>query len=234
MNLNCIIVDDEPRAYAILVQYIARLSYASHTASCMNVMEACDVIRNHKVDLIFLDINMPELDGFSLLEMISPIPLVILTTAYTDYALKSYDYNAIDYLHKPIRFERFAKAMEKASKWKQLTDVSTGSPTHIAVKTDGYVRQLKLDDILFMESLGNYVRIVCESANFITLMKTKELEDKLPKRSFVRIHKSYIVNAAKIRLMSQESVQITTFCLPIGKTYKKYVTEYLRNDRKHI
>ncbi len=223
--LNCVIIDDEPRAHTVLAHYIARLPQLRLTASCYNVMEAVRCLDNNKVDILFLDINMPELDGFALLEMTDTAAAVIITSANTAHAFKSYDYNVTDYLHKPIRFERFTAAIEKACR---VQNVVTPYPTSLEIRTDGSRKQIPVQDILYTESLGNYVKIHCTNAAYLWLITTRELQEKLPAGAFARIHKSYIVNLSKISLLEKEQVCIKNIWIPVGKTYKIYLEELLR------
>ena len=227
--LNCIIVDDEPRAHTVLKHYIDRIPYLHLIASCANVMECIQCLEHNRADILFLDINMPELDGFSLLEMVNTNAAVIITTAYTDYAFKSYDYDVTDYLHKPIRFERFVSSVEKArNRGKQ------NAPAHyddtIEIKTDGSLRQVNVKDILFAESLGNYEKIHCTHTTYLSLITARELQQKLPSDTFARIHKSYIINLSKITTLEKEHLYIGAHKIPVGKTYKIYLEELLRKS----
>jgi DNA-binding LytR/AlgR family response regulator len=158
--------------------------------------------------------------------MLNPKPMVIITTAYTDYAMKGFEYNAVDYLHKPIRFERFITAIEKAGKWQQL-DKPANQGT-IKLRIDGALTEVAAEDICYTESLGNYIKLVCTTKSHLILMTTRELEALLPPDRFVRIHKSYIVNADRISTTTYDTVTLNANTLPVGKTYKKYFAEFLR------
>ena len=226
--MTCVIIDDEPRAHHVLQHYISKRDDIIVAGNCYDALAAYDFLQKNRVDLLFLDINMPEIDGFGLLDMLNPKPMVIITTAYTDHAMKGFEYNAIDYLHKPIRFERFITAIEKAGKWQQLAQA--GSPSTIRIRIDGIMTELLAEDIYYTESLGNYIKLVCTSKTHLVLMPTRELEALLPLGKFVRIHKSYIVNASKITGSSYDSVTINGNALPIGKTYKKYFEEFLKKS----
>lgn len=216
------IVDDEPRAHTVLKHYIEKIPLLELTAAAYSAMEAYEILKTNKIDLILLDINMHELDGFSLIDMLEIKPIVIFVTAYTDHAFKSYDYGAIDYLHKPLRFERFVKAIDKAAKWKS-TQVNNNKD--LEIKAEGYNQVISTDDILYIESLGNYCKLFLKTKNIITLAALKDLEAKLPKPQFIRIHKSYIVNQSMIKTMNETAMMISNTELPIGKTYKKYILE---------
>jgi DNA-binding LytR/AlgR family response regulator len=229
MKLRCVIIDDEPGAQYVLEKYIADLGYAVLASTCSNAIEAYHFIKNNPADVLLVDINMPQVDGFGLLDMVGDKdrPAIIFTTAYSDHALKGFEYGAIDYLHKPIRFERFVIAMEKAQRW-----CSTRQPEetaeHIEIKVNGQSRQLKISDILYIESFRNYIHIHLPGKPVLVLMTMTEIENKLPKSRFVRIHKSYLVNAAKISNAEAGKVDIAGTLLPVGKTYKKYLEAFLR------
>jgi DNA-binding LytR/AlgR family response regulator len=227
--MTCVIIDDEPRAHHVLEHYISKRDDMVVAGNCHDALAAYTFLQKNRVDLLFLDINMPEIDGFGLLDMLNPKPMVIITTAYTDHAMKGFEYNAIDYLHKPIRFERFITAIEKAAKWKQLAE--TNNPSTIRIRIDGVMTELLADDIHYTESLGNYIKLVCSSKTHLVLMPTRELEELLPVGKFVRIHKSYIVNAGKIGSTSYDSVTVNGNTLPVGKTYKKYFEEFIRKAK---
>lgn len=224
-RLNCIIVDDEPQARKLLESYVLKLPELKLAAQAKNAMEAFQLIQENPIDLVFLDINMPEVTGIGLLHMLRTPPLVIMTTAYSEYALQSYEFDVIDYLLKPIRFERFVKGVTKAIKAKEAEilaqDIKPFSD-HLEFKADGALKKLKLDDILFIQSLGNYLKIVTPVKTYVTLKTTKEAEELLPKVKFIRIHKSFIINFEKISSTEKEEVMIGKHRLPVGKTYKKY------------
>ena len=222
MKMKCIIVDDEPRAHTVLKHYIEKIPSLELTAAAHSAMEAYEILKTNKIDIVLLDINMHELNGFSLIDMLEIKPIVIFVTAYTDYAFKSYDYGAIDYLHKPLRFERFVKAIDKAARWKAM---QVNNNKDLEIKADGYNQVISIEDILYIESLGNYCKLFLKTKNIITLAALKDLESKLPKPQFIRVHKSYIVNQAMITSMNETGIIINKTALPIGKTYKKYILE---------
>lgn len=229
MKLRCVIIDDEPGAQYVLENYIGELNYAEVSAKFFNAIEAYHFLKNNPVDVLLVDINMPQVDGFGLLDMVGDkiSPAIIFTTAYSDHALKGFEYGAIDYLHKPIRFERFVIAMEKAQRWCNARQPEE-TTEHIEVKVNGQNRLLKISDILYVESFRNYIHIHLPDKPVMVLMTMTEIENKLPKSSFVRIHKSYLVNAAKISNAEAGKVDVAGASLPIGKTYKKYLEAFLR------
>ena len=224
-KLKCIIVDDEPQARRILESYILKIADLELVASAKNAVEAFEIIQHKSVDLIFLDINMPEITGIGLLQMLKTPPMIIMTTAYSEHAMESYEYDVVDYLLKPIRFERFLKSIDKVKKAglaKKLVLDLRPVPGYLEFKTDGDVKQIKFEEILFIQSLGNYLKIVTPVKTYVTLKTTKETEEILPKTQFIRIHKSFIVNLEKICAVKGEEVMVDKHTLPIGKTYKKY------------
>lgn len=225
MKLKCIIVDDEQGARQILENYLGKLNYTELCGTFDNAVEAFHYLKQNKVDLLLLDINMPEVDGFGLLDMLAHKPVVIFTTAYSDHALKGFEYNAVDYLHKPIRFERFVVAMEKALKWASIQDDEPQIDT-ITIKADGAVIKLQVTDIYYIESLGNYIKVHTPRKIYIVHMTMNEMERLLPQKIFIRVHKSYIVNTTRIGSSTDEYVMINDTTIPIGKTYKKYFMNF--------
>lgn len=224
--LRCLIVDDEPRSHVVLQQYISQILYLELSGQCYNAVQAYHFLKDHRVDIVFLDINMPEVDGFAFLEMLEHKPQVIFTTAYSEYALKGFEYNAIDYLHKPIRIERFIKAVEKALKWHCAMPIAD-LPVSIELKIDGRTERIPLDAIDYIQSMGNYVKIFCGARTIIAGITTKELEGILVPPSFIRVHKSYIVNTSKIKGVNGMQLSLNNVILPIGKTYKRYITQFV-------
>jgi two-component system LytT family response regulator len=225
MKVKVLIVDDEPRAHSVLQNYIARLPELELSGDCYNAIEAYQFLKQQEVGLLFLDITMPEIDGFGFLRMLQTPPPVIFTTAHSQFGVESYEYNAIDYLKKPIPFERFLKAVNKAIH--QIENKVSVAPQKksIELKINGELQTVQLDKVFYFQSLGNYVKVFMERKNYLTHITTKELEDLLPKNSFLRIHKSFIVNRSRISNVTDEEVILGETKLPIGKTFKKYVKE---------
>lgn len=223
MSIKCIIVDDEPRAHVILTNYIGELDNVTLAGSFRNAFNAYEFIKTNPVDLIFLDIEMPKINGFSLLKMLDPKPMIIVTTGFTNYALESYEYNAIDYLQKPIRFERFVSAVEKAMKWKQVTEEHKRLK-FLEIKHKNQRNKIDPADIVYVECLGNYAKIILRDGTASQkLITITELSELLPDKNFLRIHRSFIINLNCITAIQSNQVVIGNIQLPIGKTYKKYV-----------
>ncbi|MFV5685658.1 LytR/AlgR family response regulator transcription factor [Flavobacterium sp. GB2R13] len=228
---KCIIIDDEPAAHYVLVNYIKQNPQLELVFQGYNGIEAMDYLRDNKVDLMFLDINMPEITGIELLKIIPTHPKTILTTAYSEFALESYDYGVIDYLLKPIYFPRFLKSVERFfstenSKIK-TEEVIVNS---VSVKVDGYFIEIELDQLLFAQSFGNYVKLHTLKKTYLASITTTEFEKCLPEKNFMRVHKSYIVALDKIESTEKDFVIIKKERLPIGITYKRELSDRLKNQ----
>ena len=226
---KCIIVDDEPAAHYVLANYIKQNPQLELVFQGFNGIEAMDYLRDHPVDLMFLDINMPEISGMELLKIIPTHPSTILTTAYSEYALESYDYGVIDYLLKPIYFPRFLKAIARFF----ATENGKAKPEEaeinsVTVKVDGYFIEIELDQLLFAQSFGNYVKLHTIKRTYLASITTSELEKCLPEKNFMRIHKSYIVALDKIEATDKDFVVIKNEKLPIGITYKRELSDRLK------
>ncbi len=226
---KCIIVDDEPAAHYVLANYIKQNPQLELVFQGYNGIEAMDYLRENHVDLMFLDINMPEISGMELLKIIPTHPKTILTTAYSEFALESYDYGVIDYLLKPIYFPRFLKAVDRFFSTENTKvkeeEVAVNS---ISVKVDGYFMDIELDQLLFAQSFGNYVKLHTIKRTYLASITTSELEKCLPEKSFMRIHKSYIVALDKIDATEKDFVIIKNEKLPIGITYKRELSDRLK------
>lgn len=226
---KCIIVDDEPAAHYVLANYIKQNPQLELVFQGYNGIEAMDYLRENHVDLMFLDINMPEISGMELLKIIPTHPKTILTTAYSEFALESYDYGVIDYLLKPIYFPRFLKAVDRFFSTENAKvkeeEVAVNS---ISVKVDGYFMDIELDQLLFAQSFGNYVKLHTIKRTYLASITTSELEKCLPEKSFMRIHKSYIVALDKIDVTEKDFVIIKNEKLPIGITYKRELSDRLK------
>lgn len=215
MAYNCLIVDDEPIAQNILKGYINDASGLVLCGTCDNAMEAISELNNQSIDIMFLDIEMPKITGINFLKTIENPPNVIFTTAYREFALESYDMNAVDYLLKPFSFERFLKAVNK---------VSQGNKNNVLnyeyFKVDRKNVKVYYDDILYIEGLSNYVIIHTNDSNFVVYHKLMDLDKSLPKDRFVRIHKSFIISLSNIKAYGPDYVEIGDRQLTIGNTYR--------------
>ena len=233
MKITCIAIDDEPLALEIIEDYISKLSYLEHKASFGNSMEALTYLKENKVDLLFLDIQMPDLTGIQLAQVLDDAPAIIFTTAYDNYAVKSYELEAVDYLLKPIEFERFLQATEKVYKMlKPQVDGEDkhqhdsmlhgrGTPSFLFVKTEHRMEKVFLNDILYVEGMKNYLRIVGRDQKIMTLLSFRKMEEMLPKNNFIRVHKSFIVAIDKIENIERNRIKIGEKRIPVGESYKQ-------------
>lgn len=237
--MKCLIVDDEPNALDVLETYIDRIDELHLAGRCTNAIEAFNWLKKEPVDLIFLDIQMPRLTGIEFLKNIDNPPKVIFTTAYRDYALEGYELNVLDYLLKPISFERFLKAVNKA--WDRPSASTEAAPPvsfqaarqddpFLYLKADKKMVKVKLADILWIESLKDYVMVKTDEKEVITYQKISYLDEKLPEGQFLRIHRSFIVSRDKIDAFSATQVEIGKHAIPIGRNYKNEVIEELSKD----
>jgi len=225
---KCIIVDDEPAAHYVLANYIKQNPQLELVFQGYNGIEAMNYLRENTVDLMFLDINMPEISGMELLKIIPTHPKTILTTAYSEFALESYDYGVIDYLLKPIYFPRFLKAIDRFFATESVKQKAEETVNSVSVKVDGYLMEIELDQLLFAQSYGNYVKLHTIKRTYLASITTTELEKCLPEKNFMRIHKSYIVALDKIDATEKDFVIIKNERIPIGITYKRELTDRLK------
>jgi DNA-binding LytR/AlgR family response regulator len=233
MKIKCVIVDDEELAIDLLENYVSKIENLELAGKCKNAIEAYNLLQKNKIDLLFLDIQMPMLNGIEFLKNISNPPKVIFTTAFTNYAVEGFDLNAVDYLLKPISFERFLKAINKlqpnlTSVFSQVADVQTSyNDTFIYLKEDKIMVKIMLKDILFVESLKNYVKVKTVLRDITTYNTIISMEEKLPSNKFIRVHRSYIVAIDKIEAFSTTEVKIGKNEIPIGRNYKNEVIKRL-------
>ncbi|MCA1801999.1 MAG: LytTR family DNA-binding domain-containing protein [Rhodothermaceae bacterium] len=221
--MNCLIVDDEPLAREILESYVNDIPGLECAGSCKTAMEALALLGSEEIDLLFLDVNMPGLSGIELLKAISAPPPVVLTTAYPEYALEGYELNVIDYLLKPIPFDRFLKAVMKVQN-RSTTTGSTGRT--IMVKADKKIWPVDVADILYLEASGDYVTIHTRSRKILTHDTLRNLENKLPNGMFLRVHKSWIVAPSAVDYLEGNMLHIKGRNIPVGKTYREALTGF--------
>ena len=233
--MNCIAVDDEPLALDVIEAHVNRHPDLTLIARCNNAAEASEVLKTHKVDLMFLDIKMPEISGLSFVKSLENKPLFMFTTAYPDYAVEGFELDAIDYLVKPIAYERFAKGVEKAKEYysiKQNSDVAETDLENefIFVKANQKLIKLAYNDIYYVEAFADYVKIFLADKKIVTLQTMKNMEKKLPSEIFSRVHRSFIVNRNKVDSFSTSLCEVNEVKIPIGKNYKESFVGLMKSN----
>ncbi|MCW3113883.1 MAG: two-component system response regulator [Segetibacter sp.] len=230
--LNCIAVDDEPLALSLVEDNISKVANLKLIATCTDAFEATKVLQENNIDLIFIDIQMPGLTGLQFIKSLAKKPMVILITAYKQYALDSYDLDVVDYLVKPVAIDRFMKACNKAEDLHQLKtqNKETSAPPisdHFFLNVDYSLLKVFFNDILYIESLRDYVKVHLKSTNkpIVTRMTLRVLEEQLPTIKFIRIHKSYLLGIDSITAIRKNSVFIKDIELPVGETYRDVITK---------
>ncbi|MDT7832288.1 response regulator transcription factor [Flavobacteriaceae bacterium S356] len=234
-KIHCIIVDDEPIARDIIATHVEKIPSLNLIASCKNVIDATEVLRSQKVDLVFLDINMPEISGLSLAKTIQNKTKVIFTTAYREYAIDGFDLHAVDYLLKPISFDRFLTAIHKffdVSKGNQAQEKAQKSSRneHFFVRSERKMIKINFDDIFYVESLSDYVKLHLDAKTIITRETISNIEAKLPVSKFLRTHRSFIVSFDRISSYTNEYVEVADKAISISRSYKEQVLKKLENN----
>ncbi|NCA74815.1 MAG: response regulator transcription factor [Alphaproteobacteria bacterium] len=235
--MRCLIIDDEPLAQRVIERYAENLSYLQIVKKCNSAIEAIEVLHHEGVDLIFLDINMPKLTGIDFLRTLKNPPLVIITTAYAEYAIQGYELDVVDYLMKPFAFERFYKAVQKAEEILKARDiqhfenreVEKTDEDFIFVKSSKKTFKVNLSDILYIEALGDYVKIHTTDKMIVSYQSLKNIETLLPPKQFPRIHKSFIIALSRIDLIEGNQVKIRDRMLPVGTNFKNEFERLIRS-----
>jgi DNA-binding LytR/AlgR family response regulator len=224
---SCIIVEDEPIAAEVLEDYINQIPFLELKGVCSDAIYAMEKLQKENIDLIFLDIHLPKLKGFDFIKTLKNQPSIIITSAYEEYALKGYELNVTDYLLKPIEFNRFLMAVNKLNHKdanEKAAEISYGvDREHLFFNVSKKLVKIYLDDILYIESMREYIRITTKEKNILTKMQLGEIEEMLPKNSFLRVHRSFIVSKPKIDAFSPAKIEISGKTLPIGRNYKELV-----------
>ena len=236
--INVLIVDDEPLAQDVLETHVLRIPELNLVAKCSNALEAQKVLEEHSIDLMFLDIQMPQVTGVEFLKSLENPPLVIFTTAYSNYAVEGFELNALDYLLKPVSFDRFSKAVDKAKEQialRKAAEADAEEVDHMYVKSDKKLIRVKYSEIIYIEGLKDYVIIRLEVGRLITLQTMKSLEDKLPSKIFRRVHRSFIVAIPKIHAIEGNMIEVVEKGqpkhLPIGKNYRDELLDLIAKNR---
>jgi DNA-binding LytR/AlgR family response regulator len=218
-ELNCLIIDDEPIAREGILDYCNEISSLNVVALCKNVLQANHYLENNQIDLIFLDINMPITTGIDWLKYLKNSPSIIMTTAYEEYALESFKYNVLDYLLKPISFERFLQAVNKVNNY-------YGNDTEnkvLFLKSEKQLKKIRMNDILFVEAMQNYIKVVTLEEIIVTHISLKSFKDQLPEDNFIKTHKSYIVSKYKVDKIIENQIIIGDYEIPISVRLRKAV-----------
>jgi len=233
--IRCLVIDDEPLAREGLKDYIKQLDYLQLVGEASNPVEAGNILSQKSIDLMFLDIQMPKITGLDFLRTLDNPPKVIITTAYPSYALEGYELNVLDYLVKPITFARFMKSAQKA---KSAYDLKQGNKleaneeeNHFFIKVDSKFQKVYYAEVLFIEAMQNYIKIVTDSDNHLTLLSLKALLKELPVRQFIQVHKSYIVNIDKIKTIDGNQLLIEESRIPISRSLKNELIPELMKGR---
>ncbi|POY36788.1 DNA-binding response regulator [Solitalea longa] len=230
--MNCIAVDDEPLALELLVDNISKIPFLNLVGSCRNPFEAMEVLQDKPVDLIFLDIQMPGISGVQFLQATRPNQMVIFITAYEKYALESYNLDVVDYLLKPVSFDRFMKATTKAYELFNLKNKNTqpeSAPDYIFINSEYNLIKINLADILYVEGLKDYVKIYVEKnpRPILSRMNIKAIEEKLPSMGFLRVHKSFIISTAKITSIRKNRIKIGEVEIPLSDNFKDELMKFV-------
>ena len=232
--IRCLIVDDEPLARECITGYVDQIDFMERVATARNPVELTNLLEIHPVDLLFLDIQMPLMTGLEYLKTAPHPPLVVITTAFPSYALEGFELNVVDYLLKPITFDRFLKAAHKARDYHRLLEaspppspVAAEEKNFIFIKCDHRYERIFLDQILYVESVQNYVTFHTAKGAFMTLMTLKSAEENLPAEQFIRVHKSFIVSKAKVEAVENHQLIVGGTPVPVSRNYRKSVIDEL-------
>jgi DNA-binding LytR/AlgR family response regulator len=229
-KLSCMIVDDEPVARKILQEFVEQVPFLDLQGKFETAAKAEAFLKQQAVDLIFLDIELPKVSGLQFLQSLQLQSLVILTTAFPQYALEGYELDIIDYLLKPFSLSRFLKAVQKARDYYLMKHVLTAAsqPSYIFIKSDKRIEKIELSDILFAESIGNYVCIHTTGKKILAYLTMKSLEAQLPHQEFIKIHQSYLVNSSRIDAIEDNQIRLSSIALPISRHYRETVMKIVQ------
>ncbi|NML64187.1 response regulator transcription factor [Hymenobacter sp. RP-2-7] len=230
--INCLIVEDEPIARRGLLEHIEQIDFLNPVAECKNAIEAGKLLHGHQVDLIFLDIQMPRMSGIDFLKGLPNPPAIILTTAFSEYALTGYDLNVLDYLLKPIHFERFFKAVLKAQFYLNslAKSVSEDGKPYFFIKSSHKIEKIVTAEVIYIEAMANYVIIHTTSRKHVAYISFKSIEALLPSKQFMKIHKSFIVALCAVQSIDNNKITLINQTLPIGNSYKFAVMNRIEHD----
>jgi len=233
MKIKCIIIDDEELAISVIEAHLKSFENVEIFGSFTNPLKAFEIIESEKIDLIFLDINMPQINGLSFIETLNHKLKIVITTAYREYAVKSYELNVLDYLVKPIPFDRFLKTMNKVFQQIYLSNLSKEKSLlqepHLFLKANKKLIKVNLKDIIYIESLKDYVKVVTSTGNYVVYKTITALTEELPSEIFIRIHRSYTISINKVKAINGNQVEFEGKTIPIGRNYIKQTKERILN-----
>ena len=235
--IKCVTIDDEPLARECIVDYVRQVDFLESVGTGNNPVDLRRFLDTKSIDLIFLDIQMPVMNGIDFLKMTDNPPMVIITTAYPSYALESFQLDVLDYLVKPITFSRFFKAVTKAKDYHQLlsrsqsTEPSRNEPDYFFIKCNYKYERIYFDEILYIQALQNYVTIFTTKGKYVTFLFLKNVEERLDRKSFIRVHKSFIVSISKIQAIENNEIIIQSSRIPISRNYHDQVINQVVNER---
>jgi DNA-binding LytR/AlgR family response regulator len=222
-----LLVDDEYLALNLLEGYVQQVPGAKLITKCKSALEALDVLQQEEVDIMFLDIQMPSLSGVDFLQSLDKPPATVFTTAYRDYAVDAFALNAVDYLVKPFSFSRFLQAMHKAIQYQQKGQAASTATEYLSIKVDGKLVRVKISEIIYVEGMKEYVRIVGENNKYVTFERMKNMEDILPVDQFMRVHKSYLVARKKVTVMEGNMLEVAGTKIPVSRSLRSQIIEEL-------
>ncbi|GAA4268286.1 LytR/AlgR family response regulator transcription factor [Hyunsoonleella aestuarii] len=233
MKIKCLIIDDEPLAITVIENHLKNFDHIEIVETFNNPLKAYRVLEQEKIDVIFLDINMPQMTGFSFIENLSYKPLIVITTAYREYAVKSFELDVLDYLVKPIPFNRFLKTVNKIYQQVYVssatTDASLQQEPHIFLKVNKKLIKVNLNDILYIESLKDYIKVITNLGDYVVHKSLSAMTEELPQSNFMRIHRSYTISINKVIALDGNTVEISNRKIPIGRNYVKQTKERIFN-----
>jgi len=233
MKIKCVIIDDEPLAIKVIEDHLKNFDHIEVVATLTSPLKAYGILEQEKVDVIFLDINMPQISGFTFIENLTHKPLIVITTAYREYAVKSYELNILDYLVKPIPFNRFLKTINKV--YQQVYIGSNANDTliqhdpHIFLKVNKKLVKVNLNDILIIESLKDYIKVITTLDDYVVHKSLTTITEELPQSNFMRVHRSYTISINKIDAIEGNVIEIANRKIPIGRNYQKLTKERILN-----
>jgi DNA-binding LytR/AlgR family response regulator len=237
MEIKAIIIDDEPLAQNVIEQYARKLPHLLIAEKCNDAIAALQWLQQNEADLMFLDVNMPKLSGISFLKTLKNAPLVIFTTAYSDYAIEGFELDAVDYLKKPFSFERFCKALFKAEELLRLKNTAArdeqtkpSEKQYFFIKSNKKTYKINFSDVCFVEGLGDYIQVHLSDQKLVANLSMKRMLELLPENNFYRIHKSYIISLDKMEVVEGNSVIINKKRLPIGNSYRQEFMDFISNN----